>query len=456
MPDDNARNTRTEPHPFPLLVNLGAGLRLAFFRAVRADEFHFSHRQIAALVGLQLAMLLVYDYVTAGTAPVFDAYAVTAVGTEYLLFLFSVYLICAWLAGPASFTRLLLMLVAVTPVTTGVYLFAVEVLKLSAGLTDAAHWILWWAAVAWFLAIVFRALDLLAAIDRARALAGTLLYALLNTLPALLLPSAQFWYDDGPLTYSEHERVNVEDTYYRQAALVDAIELRASTPGQIDLYFLGVAPYALQDVFKSEVRYAQRLFDKRFGTDGRSAVLINHVSTLQDTALATGHNLDRLLQRMAAQMDVQEDILFLYLTSHGSRNARLSASFYPLEPNDIDAEALRGMLDRAGIKWRVIVVSACFSGSFIETLASEHTLIATAAHAQRQSFGCANGRDFTYFGEAFLRDALPHAASFLDAFRQAETAIATRERAEGLQPSQPQLQVGSAMEARLARLAATR
>lgn len=109
------------------------------------------------------------------------------------------------------------------------------------------------------------------------------------------------------------------------------------------------------------------------------------------------------------------------------------------------------MLDHAGIKWRVIVVSACFSGSFVDALASQTTLVATAASADRESFGCASGRDFTYFGEALLRDALTADGSLVDAFRAAEAAIGARERREGLKASEPQLYIGARIQAQLDR-----
>ena len=68
---------------------------------------------------------------------------------------------------------------------------------------------------------------------------------------------------------------------------------------------------------------------------------------------------------MAARMNPDEDILFLYLTGHGSKNAELSVKFWPLQLNQLSAENLKQMLDEAGINWRVVVISACYSGSFV-------------------------------------------------------------------------------------------
>ncbi|WP_084683783.1 C13 family peptidase [Psychromonas hadalis] len=53
---------------------------------------------------------------------------------------------------------------------------------------------------------------------------------------------------------------------------------------------------------------------------------------------------------------------------------------------------------KSKIKWKVIVVSACYSGIYIETLADEYTLVMTASNAEQPSFGCSNSANFTYFG----------------------------------------------------------
>jgi hypothetical protein len=143
-----------------------------------------------------------------------------------------------------------------------------------------------------------------------------------------------------------------------------------------------------------------------------------------------------------------EDVLFLFLTSHGSPDL-LSTELYPFGLNDLSAEDLREMLDRSGIKWRIIVVSACYSGSFIEPLKNDNTLIMTAARGDRTSFGCSNENDYTYFGEAYFNQQLRREYSFITAFEKAKAAIAEREKQEELTPSEPQIYVGTAIQSKL-------
>lgn len=225
---------------------------------------------------------------------------------------------------------------------------------------------------------------------------------------------------------------------------------KAGAPG---FYFLGLAGDGTQDVFMKEVHFAEALFDRRFGTRGRSLVLVNNRQTRGKEPLASVANLEQALDGIAEKMNREEDVLFLFLTSHGSPH-RFALHLPPLPLSDLSDAALAGVLRRAGIRWRVIVISACYSGSFVEALKDENTLVITAAARDRTSFGCSSENDFTYFGDAYFHEALQHTHSFTAAFAEARQAIAARERAEELTPSEPQISVGAAIQARLDAIAA--
>jgi len=99
-----------------------------------------------------------------------------------------------------------------------------------------------------------------------------------------------------------------------------------------------------------------------------------------------------------------------------------------------------------------VVISACHSGSFIDALKDERTLILTASAADKTSFGCSNENDFTYFGDAYINTALRQDRSFVAAFDRAKDIIARREAAENLTPSEPQIYLGAAIKAKLQQL----
>jgi hypothetical protein len=225
-------------------------------------------------------------------------------------------------------------------------------------------------------------------------------------------------------------------------------------PGRTDLFFVGFAGDAGEDVFLHEAEAARALVDRRFGSAGRSLLLVNNPDTVDTLPLASIGNLSRALARISARMNREEDVLFLFLTSHGSPGGWLSTHFDPFRPRAIVARQIDAALDDAGIKWRIVVISACFSGAFIEPLADANSLIITAARPDRASFGCGHDGQFTYFGDAYFGRALPASGSFVEAFDAARQQVAEWERARNFQPSEPQIYVGGAVGAKLAEIEA--
>ncbi len=249
-------------------------------------------------------------------------------------------------------------------------------------------------------------------------------------------------------------RIDVEAAMYRQPDLL-ASTLRALKPPREDraeLYYVGMAPFAEQDVFKRESAAVKALFDSRFGTDGRSIALVNHRDSVETLPLASVTNLDTTLAHIGRLMRPEKDVLFLFLTSHGTEGL-MSVAFSRFPLNDITPAKLRASLDKSGIKNRVLVISACHSGSFIPALANDDTLILTAARADRTSFGCSNENEWTYFGDAYFNHALRQETSFIEAFETAKTLIAGWEAREKITASEPQISIGSAIRARLSTFA---
>ena len=111
------------------------------------------------------------------------------------------------------------------------------------------------------------------------------------------------------------------------------------------------------------------------------------------------------------------------------------------------------MLEESRIRWKVVLVSACYSGGFVEPLKSDSTMVITAARADRTSFGCADENEFTYFGRAFFKEALPASRSFQDAFSKADALVAEWERKDqpGQERSLPQIYSTPAINTQLAR-----
>jgi hypothetical protein len=219
--------------------------------------------------------------------------------------------------------------------------------------------------------------------------------------------------------------------------------LAPQRPGVRDLYFVGFAGYGDQDVFRKEVEHVRDLFDQEFGTRGHSLVLVNSPATLDRYPLATLENLKTVLAALGKELDPNEDVLFLFLTSHGSPRTGVALRLNGRRLGDIAPRQLAGALAAAGIKNRVVLISSCFSGQFVPSLANDDSLVITAAGANRASFGCATEAEWTYFGKGYFVDALPMRREFIPAFFDARNRVAAREMWDRLPPSEPQISVGS-------------
>jgi len=204
-------------------------------------------------------------------------------------------------------------------------------------------------------------------------------------------------------------------------------------------------------VFMRETIAVEQLFRDRYTTAGRSLILVNNPSTAGRIPFASQESLTQALRRIGERMNGKEDLLFLFLTSHGTANHQLNVKLWPFDFSAITPRSLRRALDDAGIQRRVVVVSACYSGGFVPALADEDTLVITAAAANASSFGCNPTNELTDFGRAYFVEALGQTRSFTEAFRLARKIVANREAVEGVkQPSQPQMAGGgSALQGQL-------
>ncbi len=280
---------------------------------------------------------------------------------------------------------------------------------------------------------------------------------------ACYLPN-QFWYPASSRAALQDTRLRLtQETMELQprllASQLDAIA--PQRPGVVDLYAITFAPYASQDVFMRESAVVADVMARRFDAQGRTLQLVNNRATETQLPWATPLNLQRAIERVAQRMDKQEDILFIHLTSHGGADGELAASARPMTVDSVTPQALRKWLDDAGIRNRVISISACFSGSWIAPLASDDTLVMTAADADHTSYGCGSKSTLTFFGQAMYDEQLRHTWSFEQAHAASRKLIDQRERAAGKDDgySNPQISVGSRIRERLkaleARLAAS-
>ncbi len=215
------------------------------------------------------------------------------------------------------------------------------------------------------------------------------------------------------------------------------------------LYAIGVAGWWEQDVFRKELDGALAAIGRILPLKDRTVSLINNRDTIASAPLASPRNIAAAVHEVAGRMNKDEDVLVLMVTTHGAMDGVTlqmpRGNQVVLTPKDF-----AWLLDREGVRNRVIIVSACYSGAFVRPLADDNTIVITAADAKSASFGCAAGRDWTYFGDAFFRQSLALERDFKGAFERARTLIAGWERMDRLPPSNPQAHFGEALNAKLA------
>jgi hypothetical protein len=465
--DDAAAGAKRQVDPETMLVprlgrNLSAGFRLAFIRRVSVEQFRVDFAQIVALFIVNATAAGLSGYLIIDPPRKFNIYGVTGYATHLLVFIVAVLSTAAWLGKSDRRSALFVTLLSswLTLQMVALPFTAVIMRELVTNISPWAIWAYFISIALWTVVVAGRAMRLVSGWPPLKLALPVSGYALIFYGMTFVIPSQETWYSlsdysDESASYTP-QFVDPESTYYDQGRLMHAsLEgLETERPGVSDLYFVGFANDAHQDVFRKEIELARALLDERFDTAGRSMMLINNAATVEQVPLANRPNLSLALNAIGRRMNTDEDVLFLFLTSHGSPDGVLAARFWPLRPNDLSSADLKQLLDRSGIRWRILVVSACYSGTFIDPLKDERTLILTASRKDRNSFGCSNDREYTYFGEHFFARELGSGKSLLEAFEAARISLAERERSEGYLPSEPQMHVGELMRGKLAEIEA--
>jgi hypothetical protein len=431
-------------------------------------------RTLAICAFLAFTGNLVWEYVTAGTQVRFNPYGLNA-DLACLLVALAVtaaFVRAEWRAAVLSALALLscFSCLAIAAIAFGLQKAGVDLggpaswpSKYSGGLILFTSLVWWLGAVT----TVFRSLEP----ERARALPKALAFALALFASVLALPyyptfrganfdvhTSSLWqfipaYLNGSLSRRPApppRTVDGAEVDFSQPALLDAQLSAVSprTPGETNIYAIGIAGSADQNVFKSELKGGLDVLSRVFSLNGRIVQLVNHPDTVKLFPVASRQNLASAVRGLARVMDTDEDILLLFATSHGTKEGIIlslpGAVYAGLAPTDVAA-----LLDRNGIKNRIIIVSACYSGVFLKPLANDHTIIITAADDTSTSFGCGNEQAWTYFGDAFFNRSLRAGVTLDEAFGGAKATIAQWEAREHLTPSNPQGRFGAALMEKL-------
>lgn len=151
----------------------------------------------------------------------------------------------------------------------------------------------------------------------------------------------------------------------------------------------------------------------------------------------------RVLQRIASLQPRPGERCLVYITSHGKRGTGvfLAAAGEFLRPTEL-AQALSAGCGRVPT---VVIVSACYSGSFAAApVAAPNRIVLTAARADRPSFGCQADRTYTVYDECEIQ-AISRSATWRDVAADTQACVTRHETEMNVLASQPQASFGASV-----------
>ena len=247
----------------------------------------------------------------------------------------------------------------------------------------------------------------------------------------------------------ENEAGRAEASQQRTLLRAEVARLAPPKQGATNVYAIGIAGWADQDVFIKELDGGLAVLGAILPIREHTLRLVNHRETLESIPLANQRNFAAAVHAVGAVMNKNEDVLLLFMTSHGEPSG--FALRLPSEvTSELTPEAVANTLNKEGIKNRIVIVSACFSGVFVPPLENDDTIVLTAADGKNTSFGCSAEREWTYFGDAFFRQSVRPGRDLQHAFDNARTLIQGWEMMDHAPSSNPQGRFGPALVAKLA------
>src|SRR5829696_6196834 len=144
-----------------------------------------------------------------------------------------------------------------------------------------------------------------------------------------------------------------------------------------ETYIVSFGLFGPESVFASEAEKAAKILRARLQPDAQVLVRFND----KRGGSATSAALAASLRSTGRAMTPDKDVLAVFLTSHGSPDGLAVVAGRRSEL--LSPRSFRSMLNASGARYRVVIISACYSGVFARALADPRTLVITAAAPDR-------------------------------------------------------------------------
>ncbi len=244
------------------------------------------------------------------------------------------------------------------------------------------------------------------------------------------------------------QAAQIEARLYTESSRLQSVlsSLAPQRPGVRDVYLLVVGGDGTEGVFAREVDWVAERLGSVFDLKRRHVKLVNGGS--DDLPLATRTSVREALEALDALMDPNEDLLMVHLVSHGSREGALLLDDHNLTLNDLSVADGKQWFNALKARHQWLVVSACYSGQWVEALASPRRVIFASAASDRTSFGCGDDSDRTWFSKALYGEdmaaGIDDPAAWFAATSVKVTGMEEEQGIDGEEHSMPQQAVGEA------------
>ena len=243
---------------------------------------------------------------------------------------------------------------------------------------------------------------------------------------------------DQPDLEFNNEKIAETRLYNQQQSVSQALlNIVDQDPSKIDMYFLGIAGDGRQEVFRRDVEFVNNLFDQQFGTQQRSLSLVNTRQVNVARPLATLKSIEQSLVALSEKMDPNQDVLFLFISGDASRDGELYLEQPGIALENISAAKLGALLAELPIQNKIVMVSSCFAGGFIQPLKDNGTMTIVASGKNKKIFNCGGVAEQSKFTHTYFKDYFSQSADFYQAFEGTRDSIAALEQQLGYAPSAP-------------------
>ena len=409
--------------------NLAAGLRLALFMPVERVAFRISPTQLLLIVVLSAAIDIDADWVRAAHEARFSILGIH--GEIFALGLLAlVSAVLAIVRGDGElYLALPIVVLASFPLVQVIHVLP-DLPRTSEMVSAQTKSIFEYAVLVWMFIIAMRAVyvctDPIRPRRRLWAVAGGLLLIAPFWFAPLVGP-IEPWFREIDATAADPSAVSPasEAVLAAQQFMLDRAldELDDERPGVSDLFFVAFAPDARRQGFVADVDSAQRTMDERWNTSRRSVVLVNSPDTVAERPFASITHLRKVLLEIGDIIDADDDVVMVYLTGSTSPDHSLTAVNPPLELVGLSPQGLKQLFDAAGIRWRIVVVSTCEAGAWIDALKDDETVVIASSAANVRGADCAGGLRPGVFADAFFGTAMRRSDDITTAFETARKRL---------------------------------